>query len=174
MPKGSRATLKYISDISHVIPAIVAVSILACVTPFACADGGRVSADVVHVHDGDSITVRYDMGERARVRLIGIDAPELTDTPRARASVAEAAASRAYLAALLGNERVFLEYDVEKADSYGRTLAYVYTAGGVMANEEMLRGGYARLMTVPPNLKYEARFRAAQEEARTAGCGLWK
>jgi len=157
---------------------VVAAGVLALLSVLivaACAGGvtGRVPADVVNVYDGDSITVRYDSGKRAKVRLIGIDAPEMTDIPRARASI-DAVPCRDYLDGLLAGKHVLLEYDVEKTDKYGRTLAYVYLPDGRMANEEMLRAGYARLLTVPPNVKYVERFRAAQEEARAASRGLWE
>lgn len=73
---------------------------------------------------------------------------------------------------LVEGKRVRLEYDVEKRDRYGRTLAYVYV-GGVMVNERLVRAGYAQVSTYPPNVKYQERFLVAQREAREAGRGLW-
>jgi len=68
---------------------------------------------------------------------------------------------------------VELEYDVTATDKYGRTLAYVYLPGGLMVNEQILRAGYAQLLTIPPNVKYVDRFTAAQKEAVAASRGLW-
>jgi micrococcal nuclease len=157
------------------VAAAGVLALLSILIVAACGGGvtGRVPADVVSVYDGDSITVRYESGKKARVRLIGIDAPEMTDIPRARASI-YAVPCRDYLDGLLAGKHVLLEYDVEKTDHYGRTLAYVFLPGGLMVNEEMLRAGYARLLTVPPNVKYVDRFRTAQKEARAAGRGLWE
>jgi micrococcal nuclease len=42
-----------------------------------------------------------------------------------------------------------------------------------MANEEMVREGYAQVMTIPPNVKYAGLFMACQREAREQGRGLW-
>jgi len=42
-----------------------------------------------------------------------------------------------------------------------------------MFNETLLRGGYAQVATLPPNVKYVERFLVAQEGARATGAGLW-
>jgi micrococcal nuclease len=67
---------------------------------------------------------------------------------------------------------VQLELDVETFDQYGRTLAYVW-ADGVLVNLEIVRQGYANVFTVPPNVRYEAQLRQAEQEAREAERGLW-
>jgi micrococcal nuclease len=67
---------------------------------------------------------------------------------------------------------VRLETDVAPTDRYGRLLAYVWI-GPILVNETMLRGGWAVLYTVPPNVKYADRFIRAQNEARAHGAGLW-
>lgn len=132
----------------------------------------RDAAEVTDVYDGDTITARPESGNKVKVRLIGIDTPEIADNPHGPASV-YGPVSRDYLDALLIGGAVELEYDVTKTDRYGRTLAYVYLPNGVMANEQLLRAGYALLYTVPPNVKYVDRFTAAQTEARNANKGLW-
>ena len=66
-----------------------------------------------------------------------------------------------------------LEFDEEREDQYGRLLAYVHV-GGQIFNETLLRQGHAQLYIVPPNDKYEVRFRQAQQQARTAKSGLWR
>ncbi len=66
-----------------------------------------------------------------------------------------------------------LEFDQEREDQFGRLLAYVHLSDGTLFNETLLRQGYAQLYIVPPNDKYEARFTAAQQEARDANRGLW-
>jgi micrococcal nuclease len=43
----------------------------------------------------------------------------------------------------------------------------------VMANVEMVRLGFAQVMTIPPNVKYQGLFLRLQREARDAGRGLW-
>ena len=65
-----------------------------------------------------------------------------------------------------------LELDLSLRDQYGRVLAYAWSRGQ-WVNERMVRDGWAGLYTVPPNVKYAERLRAAQNEARAKGAGLW-
>lgn len=66
-----------------------------------------------------------------------------------------------------------MKFDEEREDQFGRLLAYVYLSGGELFNETLLSEGYAQLFIVAPNDRYEARFEAAQQEARDAQRGLW-
>ena len=43
-----------------------------------------------------------------------------------------------------------------------------------MVNAELVRRGYAEVMTVPPNVRYQALFLRLQREAREAARGLWR
>ncbi len=72
---------------------------------------------------------------------------------------------------MVEGQAVRLELDVQARDRYGRLLAYVYV-GDVMVNAELVRLGYAQVMTVPPNVRYQAVFLKLQREAREAGRGL--
>ena len=122
---------------------------------------------VVEVNDGDTITVLWD-GRRERVRLIGIDAPELEQRPWGQKA-------KRYLKDLLNASQwtVSLEFDVEKTDKYGRLLSYVWTRYRRMVNVQMLGEGYAMLFTFPPNVRYVDEFRRAQDEAKRKGLGIW-
>ena len=121
---------------------------------------------VERVIDGDTIIVR-GVG---RVRLIGVDTPETVD-PRRPVEFFGREAS-AFTKRLLDGKRVRLEYDWERTDRYGRTLAYVYLPDGVFANAEIIRQGYGHAYTRFP-FKHLDRFRALEREARNAGRGLW-
>jgi micrococcal nuclease len=124
---------------------------------------------VVHVVDGDTIQVQC--GARVeKVRYIGMDAPEIHHPIwGAEPGGREAAALNRRL---VGGRHVRLELDVRARDQYGRLLAYVW-AGDLMVNAELVRLGYAQVMTVPPNVRYQALFLKLQREARAAGRGLW-
>ena len=50
----------------------------------------------------------------------------------------------------------------------------MYLSDGKMLNEEIVRAGYANLMTYPPNVKYQERFLRAYKEARGNKRGLWR
>ncbi len=123
-------------------------------------------AKVVRVNDGDTITVKID-GRREKIRLIGIDAPELGQQPWGEM------AKRHLEDILFSSPSVVLEYDVDRRDKYGRLLAYVKTAGGKLVNAEMLRDGYAVLFTFPPNVKHVNEFTSAQRQARERKLGIW-
>lgn len=133
------------------------------------AVGARPNALVTRVVDGDTIEVRYRSRELT-VRLIGIDAPE-TVAPGQPVECYGPAAS-AFTDRELEGRRVRLEFDVERIDRYGRTLAYVWR-GDELFNETLVRRGYAFVTTYPPNVRYVDRFLSAQREARARERGVW-
>ena len=77
-----------------------------------------------------------------------------------------------YARDLLENKKVRLEYDVDAGSSSGYLYAYVYLPDGRMANAELLRMGFVKLRTVPPNVKYEDKLRIAYQEAKKEKRGL--
>jgi hypothetical protein len=101
------------------------------------------------------------------VRLIGVDTPEVSGGEGPCGPEASA-----FTAKQLAGEQVRLEFDEEKTDRYNRALAYVWL-GDELYNETLVREGYAEVSTFPPNVKYEDRFLAAQDEAQAAGVGPW-
>jgi micrococcal nuclease len=119
------------------------------------------------VVDGDTIRVRLPSGEEEPVRYIGVDTPETHAGHECFGDQAAAENER-----LVGGRRVRLRFDVERRDRYGRLLAYVYR-GKLFVNAEMVRRGYAQVMTVPPNVAREAELRVLAAQARLAGRGLW-
>ncbi len=131
--------------------------------------GASRTAAVVRVVDGDTIVVRFG-GREERVRYIGVDTPESVRPGTPVQCFAERAS--AFNAQLVEGKTVRLDQDVEARDRYGRLLAYVH-AGGVFVNAELVRHGYARPLTVPPNVRYADRFARLASQARERGTGLW-
>jgi len=124
--------------------------------------------------DGDTFWVMNSRREHMKVRLIGIDAPE-TRTVFKKKKHPFGMTSKLYLDSILvANPYVKLTFDVDSLDQYGRTLAYVYLNDGTFVNELMVKNGYATLMTIPPNVKYQERLYKAQVEARERKLGIWK
>ena len=121
---------------------------------------------VERVVDGDTIIV----SGVGRVRLIGVDTPESVD-PRRPVEFFGKEAS-AFTRRLVDGKRVRLEYDWERTDRYGRTLAYVHLPDGSFVNAEIIKQGYGHAYTRFP-FKYLDEFRRFQREARRAGRGLW-
>ncbi len=68
---------------------------------------------------------------------------------------------------------ITIELDAQQRDRYDRLLGYVYLSNGKMLNEEIVKAGYANVMTIPPNVRYQERFLRAYKEARKRKRGLW-
>jgi micrococcal nuclease len=136
------------------------------------ADGGDAGASVTRVVDGDTVEVSLD-GRLEKVRYIGIDTPESVKpgTPVQCFAKAAAAENRR----LVEGRRVTLRFDAERRDRYGRLLAYVYPErGGPSVNATLVRGGYARTLTIPPNVAQAEQFARLAAGARAHGRGLWR
>ena len=129
---------------------------------------------VVWVVDGD--TIHVTIGRRLeKVRYIGVNAPEIPH-PEARGWLEGGAQAHAINRQLVTGQTARLDLDVRHRDNYGRLLAYVWvhrTRKPVMANAEIVRLGYAQVMTIPPNVRHQELFLKLQREARNAGLGLW-
>ena len=164
----------------------VALALIGCLTVSSCSAGtdfdpgsttnstteataaaisdGRLYP-VVKVADGDTVTVVID-GVRERVRLLGIDAPELGSPGEC---FGRESADRA--AALLTGTSVQLIADdtQDDRDRYGRLLRYVVLADGTLVNGMLVRDGDAREYTYDEPYRYQQQFRALEEEARASG-----
>jgi micrococcal nuclease len=124
---------------------------------------------VLRVVDGDTLIVE----PKERIRLIGVDAPESVAPARPVECMAREA-SRFLSELLPKGTAVQLEYDVERLDRYGRTLAYVWVnSTGLFVNAELIRRGFAQPLTIPPNVAHADRFADLALEARGAARGLW-
>ena len=157
--------------VSHPTLRLFSVAGLAWLILVSCSAALPQETFVSRVVDGDTI----ELLDGRLVRYIGIDAPEI------RRKIAghwvmdpqpmglEAAT---FNRKLVEHQRVRLEYDVQTHDRYGRLLAYVYV-GDVMVNAELLRSGFAHLLTIPPDVKYAERFREVAASAHAAHRGVW-
>ena len=133
--------------------------------------GQRLDGRVTKIVDGDTIHVRIG-GRREKIRYIGVDTPE-THKPGTPVQCYGRAAS-AFNARLLAGRRVELRTDAETRDRYGRLLAYVYRRpDGLFVNAELVRRGFATILTIPPNVAHADEFLRLQRAARQAGRGLW-
>ena len=122
---------------------------------------------VTRVIDGDTVVVE-GIGT---VRLIGVDTPETVDPRRPVQYFGKEASD--FTKQLATGKRVRLEFDQDRTDRYGRTLAYVYLQPeNLLLNAEIIRQGYGFAYTQFPFRMME-HFRALEREAREAGRGLW-
>lgn len=132
----------------------------------------RVNATMLAVVDGDTIDVNIG-GHRERVRLIGIDTPE-TKKPNTPVQCFGPEATKFTKSLLPPDAPLHLERDVVGRDDFERVLAYVYLAGdGQFVNLAIIRQGYARPLTIPPNVAHADEFVAAARVAQADNIGLW-
>lgn len=121
---------------------------------------------VSRVIDGDTI----ELTERRRVRYVGMDTPELGDNRKQVECFAIEAMEENKR--LVEGKTVRLEKDVSETDRYGRLLRYVYI-DDMFVNDYLVRQGFARIDTVPPDIAHQQEFLQAEQEAREQGKGLW-
>lgn len=126
---------------------------------------------VARVVDGDTI----ELANGQTVRLIGIDTPETVDSRRPVGCFGKEASNEAKR--LLSGKEVVLQKDVSDTDKYKRFLRYVFLPledGRILfVNDYLVRAGFAKVMTYPPDVKYNEQFRQAEKEARENNRGLW-
>jgi len=168
-----------LKDKRRKVPATVFLSVMlilfaASTTSFSQQKKSRhyILYSVTRVIDGDTFWVEDSFGKQQKVRLIGVDAPEPRNAGQKVKSYYGKEASE-YLKRLIGGRKVRLEYDIGHHDRYNRTLAYVYLENGTFVNAEMVKNGYAMVMTVPPNVKYASIFVKLERKARNEEKGLW-
>jgi micrococcal nuclease len=123
---------------------------------------------IKRVNDGD--TVRLADGRL--VRYIGVDAPEIDHANGTAQPFGFEARTRNV--EWVEGKTVRLEFDSERYDHHGRTLAYVFLPDGALVNERLLQSGLAFCLYTLPNVKYEKRLLAAQRDAMRARRGLWQ
>lgn len=149
---------------------------LAAPAPVAAADPPAcrtrhydARGNVRFVIDGDTVV----LARRGKVRLIGIDTPELghdgaVDQPFARRA-------RDFLMALLRQQhgQIFLVYDQQRRDHYHRLLAHLFLPDGTSVEARILARGLATPLTIPPNLGFLDCYRVLSQEAIDTGTGIW-
>jgi len=137
----------------------------------ACGNAGAAppqAALVVQVVDGDTLV----LAGGSKVRLLGIDAPEMERDGQPAQFLAHKA--KAALAELTLNKTIALEYDRLRYDHYGRLLAYLRLPDHTLVNTELVRRGLARVYCIAPNLRYQDDLLTAQQEAIEARRGVWQ
>lgn len=128
-------------------------------------------AYVSKVVDGDTIIVN----DKTTVRFVGIDTPETVDPRRPVGCYGKEASSE--VKKLLDSKQIILQKDVSDTDKYKRILRYIYLPlenGQILfVNDYLVREGFAKVLTYPPDVKYDEQFRTAEKEAKISKRGLW-
>jgi endonuclease YncB( thermonuclease family) len=120
------------------------------------------------VYDGDTVVLE----DGQKVRLLGINTPEISH--RGNEADAGGEDAKKWLIAKLKDGKVRLETDVEKTDSYGRTLGHLFTENNEHINVLLVAAGLAEVSIWPPNLKYTNDLVTAEQQAESAKLGIWQ
>ena len=149
-------------------------------------NGSSMTCNVISVTDGDTFKCRLSKGKEESIRLIGVDTPASKINEKAKRDAKRSGQDLGTIVSfgkkaanftksyLNQGTTVKLELDVQPIDEYGRILAYAYLPDGTMINALLVQEGYAQIMTVPPNVKYQDMFLKLQREARENNRGLWR
>jgi micrococcal nuclease len=160
-----------------IYPAIFLSLFTSCVN-------NQEAITVLKVIDGDTLRIRLK-GKTEKIRLIGIDTPEMQVNDKAKRDarrskmdmstiLRQGRASRQFVSTLVRRgDQIRIAFDVQKRDRFGRLLGYVYLSDGRMLNEEILKAGFAYILSIPPNVRYQKRFKTVFTEARENKRGLW-
>ena len=157
-----------------------AIAVLAAAVLAGCSTGGgdtaadrAAAARVDHVVDGDTIVVRLG-GREERVRMLGLDAPEASDTRFGRPECGGREAAAYLRGRLAPGEDVALVADgsQDDRDRYDRLLRYVEHDGDDLARATIAAGWAAVYRTRDPFARQED-YRAAASAARAARRGVW-
>lgn len=119
------------------------------------------------VHDGDTV----NLADGRKIRLIGINSPELARDEQPAEAYAQAA--KEYLQGLARQSRHWrVRWGAQKKDHYGRWLGHVFI-GDRNLNAEMLRQGLASVIAIPPNQWSLTCYQQQEQQARHEARGIW-
>jgi endonuclease YncB( thermonuclease family) len=156
------------TDTTTISSSTISPSSSSKISPvYSSLPSGAESARVRNVYDGDTLTLT----DERRVRFLGIDTPELKENqPFAKEA-------RDYSTNHCEDKTIYLSFDGEKSDKYGRLLAHVYVKEGdgyLCVNEGIVAAGFASVYSPSQDQKtrnYDKLIQL-QAQARVAKLGL--
>lgn len=121
---------------------------------------GIITGTAKYVYDGDTFTLFKEDGTKIKIRIAGIDAPEVAQPYGIEA--------RNYARKILQDKKVRVY--LEPGETYGRKLGIVITEDGLNFNYEMVATGHAWWYSYYSKDKY---LEAAFKHAQSNDLGLW-
>lgn len=121
---------------------------------------------VQRVIDGDTI----ELVDKRIVRYIGIDTPEIDEEDSIKLCLAKMAMEENRR--LVENKIIEMKKDISEVDKYGRLLRYVYQ-DDQFVNQILVEAGFAKILTVVPDVKYNEMFLLKEMEAKNLKKGMW-
>ncbi len=152
-----------------VLAALLSPLLPAAAAPHCGPPADARTVQVRYVHDGDTLV----LADNRKIRLIGINTPEVARDQRPAEALAIRARDRLRQYLFASGNRARLRLGEQPRDRYGRHLAYLWDAEGHNLVARLLREGLGWQVAIPPNLDYLDCYREARDDARRAGRGVW-
>ncbi len=133
------------------------------------------SFKVINIVDGDTIDIDIRDGKfkHTRIRLLGVDTPEVANKKYKGMYYGREATEFVEQLALDKDVTVIIDTISDIRDRYGRMLAYLKLADGRVVNEELVRRGFGYADLRFAHSDYD-KYAAGQDEAVAGKIGLWK
>ncbi len=175
---------KYVSSRKKRIYSIVLIVLVLLISLIGIylqaekEEKGFYETVVLRVIDGDTIVVLLN-GQEERIRMIGVDAPESVSLNEEENTIWGQMASEYTKSILPPGTKVWLTFDLEERDQYGRMLAYIWLDSDVedlnhLFQKRLIEDGYALAIRYEPNTKYAIELYDAMGLAISHRCGLWE
>lgn len=180
-------SLNKITDLSDV--AGEATDKFLSIFGYSNEDANEPATDLIpvtlnRVVDGDTITVLLSDGTEKKIRLLSINAEESVSNDTSKNNEYGQMASDFLKEYLSDTTEIWLQYDTNPQDQYGRELCYVWLSENVdvtskkdienkMLNAILLKEGYVYTVIYEPNSTYKDIFYEIEDEARKSNDGLW-
>lgn len=185
VPRRPRARRVYLGLVGAVVLGVLGVLVWglatpptprpASATPPVLPPTSAFAMTVTYVYDGDTVQATVDQANEIvtttgpiRIRLIGVDAPEMTPEPQCGAEEA----TDWLRATLPVGATIQVAPDRDSWDDYGRRLFNVWT-GDRFVNLDLVGEGQATTLRIWPNVGHAEVLSAAEQRAAAAERGLW-
>ncbi|MFQ5642207.1 MAG: thermonuclease family protein, partial [Thiogranum sp.] len=122
-----------------------------------------------YVSDGDTLI----LGDNRKIRLIGINTPEVARENKPAQPLAIRARDRLRQLLFRHGNRARLLYGEQQTDRYGRKLANLWLPDDSNLSAELLREGMGWMVIIPPNTRFTGCYQQAEKAAQAAGSGVW-
>jgi endonuclease YncB( thermonuclease family) len=168
--KGASARVApFAFGLLYTLITLLAGSIQAATASGCQATKTSERVQVIYIYDGDTVK----LSDGRRLRLIGINTPELSHDDRPTQPLADAARSALQRLIETNNRTLLLQYGQQDHDHYGRLLAHAFLENGDNVSVHLLREGLATTLVVPPNSWGADCYQQIENEARLDRKGLW-
>lgn len=176
VPQARRNARTHHSTMMVTVTTTAIVAVAGCAAQPASTPTPGPNATVVEIIDGDTIDADIG-GRRERVRLLGIDTPEVAHAAASGRAATDGECfgdeATAFTRSLIPpGTQIRLERDIVGRDHYDRVLAHVHV-GGLYVNGEIVRRGFAAPLFIEPNGVHRALIVAAARAAEADDIGMW-